>query len=111
MLDMFNMLGKVKELQSKLKETRDRLGKEIITAESGAGMVKATVNGNRQIVKIEIDQEIIKKEDKELIQDLTVAAVNKAMQEMDEKIKEEMKKSTNGLLPNIPGLDLSNLMQ
>jgi len=111
MLDMFNMLGKVKELQSRLKETRERLGKEVLTAESGAGMVKATVNGNRQVVKIEIDQEIVKKEDKELIQDLTVAAVNKAMQEMDEKVKEELKKSTEGLLPNIPGLDLGNLMQ
>ncbi len=73
-------------------------------------MVKATVNGNRQVVSIVIDPEIIKKEDRELIQDLCVAAVNKAMQEMEEKIKEELKKSTEGLLPNIPGLDLGGFM-
>ena len=111
MLDMFNMMGKVKEMQARLKETKDRLGNTTLTGEAGAGMVKATVNGNRQVISIIIDPEIIKKEDRELIQDLCVAAVNKAMQEMEEKIKEELKKSTEGLLPNIPGLDLGGFMQ
>jgi DNA-binding protein YbaB len=44
------------------------------------------------------------------MQDLIVAAVNVALKNIDEKIKEEMKKSTEGLLPNIPGFDLSNMM-
>ena len=44
------------------------------------------------------------------MQDLVVAAVNKAMEEADIAAKEELKKATEGLLPNIPGMDLSNLM-
>ena len=74
-------------------------------------MVKATVNGDRQLVRIDIDPDMLKKEDKDMVQDLCVAAVNKAMQEIDIRIKEEIKKSTDGLLPNIPGLDLGSFMQ
>lgn len=110
MFDMMNMLGKMKDIQAKLKEAKDNLVNITVTSESGAGMVKATVNGNRQVIKLEIDPEIVKQDDKEMLQDLTVAAVNKALRDIDEKIKEEMKKSTEGLLPNIPGLDFGNLV-
>ncbi|MFN6944349.1 MAG: YbaB/EbfC family nucleoid-associated protein [Cytophagaceae bacterium] len=110
MFDMMNMLGKVKEVQAKLKEVKDNLGKIEVTSESGAGMVKATVNGNRQIIKLEIDNDLLKPEDKDMLQDLTVAAINKALNDIEEKIREEMKKSTEGVLPNIPGLDLGNFV-
>ena len=110
MLDMMKMMGKVKEVQARLKEAQDNLHKIVVTAESGAGMVKATVNGKKQIMAIDIDPSILTSADKVLIQDLVVAAVNKAMDEADIKAKEELKKSTEGLIPNIPGLDLSQLM-
>ncbi len=71
-------------------------------------MVKAVVNGKKQIVDLEIDPELMKPDDKEMMQDLVIAAVNKALVEIDVKVKEEMKKSTDGLLPNIPGFDLGN---
>jgi DNA-binding YbaB/EbfC family protein len=67
------------------------------------------VNGKKQLVKLEIDPDIIKPDDKEMMQDLIVAAVNKALDEVDVKAKEELKKSTQGVLPNIPGLDLGGL--
>ena len=73
-------------------------------------MVKATVNGQKQVVKLEIDPDMMKPADKEMLQDLVIAAVNKALLEVDEKAKEEMKKTTQGIMPNIPGLDLSGLM-
>lgn len=110
MFDMMGMLGKVKEVQAKLKEIKDNLYKIEVSAESGAGMVKATVNGNRQLIKIEIDNDLVKPEDKEILQDLIVAATNKALVDIEEKIKEEMKKSTEGVLPNIPGFDLGNFV-
>ncbi|MCS6824724.1 MAG: YbaB/EbfC family nucleoid-associated protein [Cytophagaceae bacterium] len=109
MLDMFNIMGKVKEAQERIKKIKENLAQVVVTGESGGGMVKATVDGNRKILKIEIEPSIVRPEDREMIQDLVVAAVNIALQSVDEKIKDELRKGTEGLLPNIPGLDLGNL--
>jgi DNA-binding YbaB/EbfC family protein len=109
MFDMMSMLGKIKDVQSKMKQAKENLVYIKVTAEAGAGLVKATVNGARQVMNIEIDADLLKPEDKDTVQDLTAAAVNKAMKEIEEKIKEEMKKNTEGILPNIPGIDLGNL--
>ena len=109
MFDMLGMMGKIKEAQSRLKTMKEKLGTVSVVGESGGGMVKATVNGNRQVLKIEIEDSLFKPSDKDLVQDLIVASVNKAMQDIDVIIKDEMKKNTEGLLPNIPGLDLSSL--
>ena len=105
---MNKMMEKVKEVQDKMKLAQEQLADITVTSESGAGMVKAVVNGKKQVVDLEIDPDMIKPEDKEMIQDLVIAAVNKALVDVDGKIKEEMKKSTEGLLPNIPGFDLGN---
>ncbi|MFP4091102.1 MAG: YbaB/EbfC family nucleoid-associated protein [Cyclobacteriaceae bacterium] len=109
MFDMNKMMEKVKEMQDKMKEAQDKLEHITATAEAGAGMVKATVNGKKQVVDIFVEEDIMKPEDKEVMQDLIVAAVNKALQEVDVKAKEEMKKSTEGFLPNIPGFDFGNM--
>ena len=109
MFDMFSMMGKLKEVQAKMKEAQDNLQFITVTAESGAGLVKAKVNGQRKLISLEIDDSLLNKEDKEMISDLVVAAVNKAMDEAGEKAKDELKRQTDGLLPNIPGLDLNNL--
>jgi DNA-binding YbaB/EbfC family protein len=109
MLDMFNMMGKIKEAQARLKQMKENLGTITVTGESGGGMVKATVNGHRQVLKIEVEESLIKPGDREILQDLIVAATNKALQDMEVIIKDELKKNTEGLLPNIPGLDLGNL--
>jgi DNA-binding YbaB/EbfC family protein len=111
MMDMFNMMGKVKELQSRLKEAQDNLVNVRTVGESGGGMVKATVNGKKQVLSIDIDPSLLKSDDKMILQDLIVAAVNKASEEAEVLAKEELRKSTEGILPNIPGLDLSNLMR
>jgi nucleoid-associated protein EbfC len=110
MFDMMKMMGKMKEVQARLKEAQDNLAKLSATGESGGGMVKATVNGKKQLVALDIDATILKGDDKILIQDLVVAAVNIASDKAEIMAKEQLKKSTDGLLPNIPGLDLSNLM-
>jgi DNA-binding YbaB/EbfC family protein len=110
MFDMMGMLGKIKDLQAKMKEAQENLVHIQASAEAGAGMVKATVNGKKQVVKIEIDPEMIKPDDKEMLQDLVVAAVNKALAEVDVKAREELKKTTQGILPNIPGMDLSSML-
>lgn len=109
MLDMMKMMGKVKEVQEKMKEAQENLRNIQDTGESGAGMVKATVNGKKELLAIDVDDSLLNKDDKEMMQDLVVAAVNNALEKVDVKAKEELKKSTEGMVPNIPGLDLSNL--
>jgi DNA-binding YbaB/EbfC family protein len=110
MFDMMKMMGKMKEVQARIKEAQDNLVKITANGESGGGMVKATVNGKKQLISLDIDAAILKSDDKQIVQDLVVAAVNKASEEAEVLAKEEMKKSTEGLLPNIPGMDLSSLM-
>lgn len=110
MFDMMKMLGKMKEVQSRIKEAQDKLALLKAEGESAGGMVKATVNGKRQLVGLDIDPSLLKAEDKTVLQDLIVAAVNKASDEADVMAKEELRKSTEGLLPNIPGMDLSGMM-
>jgi DNA-binding YbaB/EbfC family protein len=110
MLDMMKMMGKVKEMQAKLREAQENLQRIVVTGESGAGMVKATVNGKKKLLAIEVDPSLLNGNDKVLIQDLVVAAVNKAMDEADVRAREELRKSTEGMLPNMPGFDLSQMM-
>ena len=110
-MDMFNMMGKVKELQARLKEAQDKLVHVNATGESGGGMVKAVVNGKKQLISVDIDPSLLKGDDKGILQDLIVAAVNKATEEAEDLAKEELRKSTDGVLPNIPGLDFSSFMR
>jgi DNA-binding YbaB/EbfC family protein len=110
MFDMMKMMGKMKEVQTRLKEAQDNLVNVQAHGESGGGMVKATVNGKKQLIALDIDPTLLKAEDKTILQDLLVAAVNKAAEEAEILAKEELRKSTEGLLPNIPGMDLSGMM-
>ncbi|MFY0593072.1 MAG: YbaB/EbfC family nucleoid-associated protein [Roseivirga sp.] len=109
MFDMMKMMGKVKEMQAKMKEAQERLEFIQDTGEAGGGMVKATVNGKKQVISVDIDESLLVKEDREMVQDLTVAAINNALEKVDIKAKEEIKNSTEGILPNIPGMDFGNM--
>ncbi len=86
-----------------MKSVQDALAQINLEGEAGAGMVKATVNGQRKLQKIEVEDATYA--DKELTLDLIVAAVNSAMEKADEHAKQEIKKGTEGLLPNIPGVE------
>lgn len=110
MFDMMKMMGKMKEVQARIKEAQDNLATIKATGESGGGMVKATVNGKHQLMYLDIDPSLLKADDKTIVQDLVIAAVNKAGEEAAALAKESLRKSTEGLLPNIPGMDLSGLM-
>lgn len=110
MFDMMKMMGKMKEVQARMKEAQDKLGTLSATGESGGGLVKVKVTGKKQLVSIDVDPSLLKAEDRTILQDLIVAAVNKATDEAEVLAKEEMRKSTDGLLPNIPGIDFSSLM-
>jgi nucleoid-associated protein EbfC len=109
MFDMMGMMGKVKEMQSKMQEAQEKLGDILSTGEAGGGMVKALVNGKKELLKIEIEPELVQVEDRLILQDLIVAAVNIALADVEGKAKTEMAKLTEGVIPKIPGFDLGNL--
>ena len=108
-MDMANMFGKMREMQTKLKEVQENLESITAEGESGGGMVKAVANGRKKVISISIEESLMTKEDKEMTQDLIVAAVNNALQNVEAKSNDEIKKSTEGMIPNIPGLDFSKM--
>lgn len=109
MFDITSIMTKVKEAQAKIKEKQEQLVHLTAEAESGAGLVKVKVNGQRRLVDIAIDDSLVNPADKDMLKDLIVAAANKALQEVDVMVKEEMKKATEGMMPNIPGMDFGNM--
>lgn len=107
---MMKMMGKLKEVQEKLKVAKDELGNIFVESNSGAGLVTARFNGNKELIDLKIDDSLYGKDDKELQKDLIVAAVNKGIKEAENKSKEHLQKATQGMLPNIPGMDLNTMM-
>jgi DNA-binding YbaB/EbfC family protein len=108
-MDMSNMFGKIKEMQAKIKEVQENLDHITAEGEAGGGMVKAVVNGRKKIIEINIEESLMNPEDKQIVQDLIVAAINIALQNVEEKSNEEIKKTTQGMMPNIPGFDFSKM--
>jgi DNA-binding YbaB/EbfC family protein len=97
-------------VQAKIKEAQDNLHHVTAEGDAGGGMVKAVVNGKHQLISLDIDPSLLKEDDKIMVQDLVIAAVNKGMADVAVLAKESLRKSTEGILPNIPGMDLSGLM-
>jgi len=108
--DMNGMLGKVQEMQAKMKTMQEELRSKTVEAASGGGLVKATVNGKGELIKINIDKTIVDPDDIEMLEDLIKAAVNSASTQSQEMAQSEMGKLTGGL--NIPGMDqLGNMFK
>lgn len=107
--NMADMFGKIQEMQSKVQQTQATLGEIIVEAEAGGGMVKVKANGLRQVLSLTIDKDVIDPEDKEILEDLVVAGVNKALEKADEEAKTKMQEAYKGMIPGggLPGMDLS----
>ena len=103
-MNNFNdMMKKAQEMQKKMQEIQDSLSNLEVEGTSGGGIVKIIMNCKNEVKKIDIDPSIIKNDEKEVMEDLIIAALNDAKSKAEEKSQEEMKKLTGGLgLP--PGM-------
>lgn len=110
-MNMADMFGKFSEIQEKMKEAQDQLADVTVEAEAGGGMVKVTANGKRQIIGIDLDKDVVDPDDMEMLEDLIVAGVNKALDKAEDASKEKMQEVYKGMIPGggIPGMDLSQL--
>jgi DNA-binding YbaB/EbfC family protein len=104
---MSEMFGKMMEMQNRMSDMQEELAEKSVTAEAGGGMVKVTANGAQKITAIEIEPDAVDPDDKELLEDLVIAGVNKALEEAGEMAQREMQSAAGSMLP--PGMDLSNL--
>ncbi len=100
MTDFSKILDKAKELESKMRESQEKIKNIKVEGVSGSNSIKIVLDGEGEMQKIEISEEILK-EDKSIIEDLIVAAHNNAKAQLKSKTSEEISKATGGL--GIPG--------
>jgi nucleoid-associated protein EbfC len=97
MKDMMGMLKKAQALQSKMNELQAELKTKEIVGSSGQGKVKVTMNGAQDVLKIEIDPEVVKPDEADLLEDLVLAAFNDARAKVTKMVEEEMGKLSGGM--------------
>ena len=100
MTDFGKILNKAKELETKMKESQEKIKNIQVQGTSGADSVKVTLNGDGEMIKLEISPETVK-EEKAIIEDLIVAAHNNAKAQLKTKTSEEISKATGEF--GIPG--------
>lgn len=102
--DMMGMMGKLRETQQKIEETRKRLNTVLIDEASADGLLKVTVTANREIKNIVVDNALL--EDKEQLEDYLVLVLNKAIAKAASVNEAEMSAVAKEGMPDIPGLDM-----
>jgi DNA-binding YbaB/EbfC family protein len=100
--DMGALFKQAKEMQTKMTEIQESLAQQKVEASVGGGMVQVTANGNNEILSVKVEEELINMNDKAILEDLLVGAINEAMRKANELKQTEMAKLTGGM--KIPGL-------
>ncbi len=95
--DMAKMMKQAQEMQGKMAQMQDELGNVLVEGVSGAGLVKATATAKGELKGLDIDPSIFNGEDKEVVEDLILAAIKDAQSKASERAQEEMAKMAEGL--------------
>ena len=98
--DMAKLMKQAQEMQEKMADAQAKLDEVEVTGEAGAGMVKATVNAKGKVRALSIDPSLFTPDDREVVEDLIVAAIQDAQARAGEAAQAEMAKITEGL--NLP---------
>lgn len=101
--DMMNMMGKLKETQQKVEETKKRLDFVLLDQKSQDGLLEVTITANRKIKNISIHEELLT--DKERLEDYLITTLNKAIDRATAVHETELAAVAKEGLPNIPGMD------
>ncbi|RAR75351.1 YbaB/EbfC family nucleoid-associated protein [Flavobacterium aciduliphilum] len=102
--DLMGMMGKIKETQQKIEETKKRLDSVLIDEKSSDGLLKTTITANRTLRSIEIDEQLLA--DKEQLEDYLVLVLNKAIERASQVHESELGVVAKEGMPSIPGMDL-----
>ena len=102
--DMMGMMGKLKETQKKVEETKQRLNHVLVDEKSNDGKVKVSITANRTIKSITIDDELL--QDKDMLEDYLILTINKAIEKATNVNETELAAVAKEGMPNIPGLDM-----
>lgn len=105
MKNLGEMMQQVRDMQERMREVQDRLETLTVTGEAGAGMVTVTLNGKGDMKAISIDDSLIKPGEREMIEDLVLAAFAMARSRLEELVAKEMSAVTGGL-PLPPGFQM-----
>ena len=95
--DMAGMMKKAQEMQGKMAQLQEEMANITVTGESGAGLVKATATAKGELTGLDIDPSIFNGDDKEVVEDLILAAIKDAQSKATERAQAEMSKLTEGM--------------
>lgn len=102
MKDLGSLFKQAQEMQSKMAEMQESLAKQKVEVSTGGGMVQIIASGSAEIFSVKIDEELINMNDKSILEDLMIGAINEVQRKIKELQQSEMSKLTGGI--NIPGL-------
>ncbi|MBW3519339.1 YbaB/EbfC family nucleoid-associated protein [Flavobacterium sp. NKUCC04_CG] len=102
--DLMGMMGKLKEAQQKIEDTKKRLNNVFIDEQSSDGLLKITITANHTIKSVQIDDSLL--EDKEQLEDYLVLTLNRAIERATKINEAEVAASAQDGMPDLPGLDL-----
>ena len=100
--NMQNMMKQMQKMQKKMAQAQEELGEKRLEGTAGGGMVTVIVTGHKEIVDVQIKEEVVDPEDVEMLQDLVLAATNDALKKADELTNSTMGQFTKGM--NLPGM-------
>jgi nucleoid-associated protein EbfC len=100
--DITKFMDQLQITQTEMKEIGEKWARIHATGEAGAGAVKATVDGHRRLLKLDIDTAFLRPEEKEALQDLIIAAITLATQAVDDKVKDDVKEGASEKWKDLP---------
>lgn len=98
-MDLNNLMKQVQQMQEQMQKAQEEIARQEVTGESGAGLVKVTMNGRHEVKKVELDPSLLR-EDQEVVEDLIAAAVNDVVRKVGEVNKSKLSGFASGL--NLP---------
>ncbi len=100
--NMQNLMKQAQKMQAEMQKKQEELKEKVYEVQTGGGAVKLKINGEREIIELILDEDVVDKDDIEMLQDLIIAAFTEANSQIDKDTESAMGAMTGGM--NIPGL-------